>query len=203
MNPANPTSPPTPTQTFFRPVGKKELELIQASGMTAFPPRLFWQPIFYPVLTEPYATQIARDWNTVDEASGFEGHVTRFHVDVRETLKGPAASEVEVFAWGGAVDGIGQQVVGQAAPAVGDEAVFFLEPAPLAGHWHVVGLAQGFWPLTRDAEGVPQVSRSASRLSLRVPGQPPSTALVPDRGASPVAYDVFRAQVLRAAREAP
>ena len=89
MNPANPTSPPTPTQTFFRPVGKKELELIQASGMTAFPPRLFWQPIFYPVLTEPYATQIARDWNTVDEASGFEGHVTRFHVDAAFVARYP------------------------------------------------------------------------------------------------------------------
>lgn len=31
--------------------------------MREFPPRLPDQPIFYPVLTEAYAVQIARDWN--------------------------------------------------------------------------------------------------------------------------------------------
>jgi hypothetical protein len=43
-------------------------------------PRLPHQPIFYPVLTETYATQIARDWNTRDPASGHAGYVTRFHI---------------------------------------------------------------------------------------------------------------------------
>jgi hypothetical protein len=32
------------------------------------------------VLTEEYATQIARDWNTKDEASGYEGYVLKFEV---------------------------------------------------------------------------------------------------------------------------
>jgi hypothetical protein len=32
------------------------------------------------VLTEEYAVQIARDWNTKDEASGYEGYVLRFDV---------------------------------------------------------------------------------------------------------------------------
>lgn len=49
--------------TLWRPVGPAELKFIEASGMRAFPPRLPDQPIFYPVLTEAYATQIARDWN--------------------------------------------------------------------------------------------------------------------------------------------
>ena len=66
--------------TLYRPVGQKELELIRESGWREFPPRLFWQPIFYPVLNEEYATQIARDWNTRDEASGYVGFVTRFQV---------------------------------------------------------------------------------------------------------------------------
>jgi hypothetical protein len=66
--------------TLFRPVGQKELDLIAASGYRAFPPRLAWQPLFYPVLEEDYAIQIARDWNTKDEHSGFVGHVTRFAV---------------------------------------------------------------------------------------------------------------------------
>ncbi|MGY8633386.1 ADP-ribosylation/crystallin J1 [Bradyrhizobium sp. 14AA] len=65
------------TLTLWRPVGPKELELIQQSGMRAFPPRLPDQPIFYPVLTEDYAVKIARDWNVPASGSGF---VTRFAV---------------------------------------------------------------------------------------------------------------------------
>jgi hypothetical protein len=68
------------TVTLFRPVGQKELELIRASDMREFPPRLSWQPIFYPVLNEEYAVEIARDWNTKDAASGYAGFVTRFAV---------------------------------------------------------------------------------------------------------------------------
>lgn len=67
------------TIVLFRPVGQKELELIKQSEFSAFPARLPHQPIFYPVLNEEYATQIARDWNAkhnVDKA----GYVTRFRV---------------------------------------------------------------------------------------------------------------------------
>jgi hypothetical protein len=63
--------------TLYRPVGPKELELIEATGFRAFPPRLPEQPIFYPVLNEEYATQIARDWNVKASGAGF---VTRFNV---------------------------------------------------------------------------------------------------------------------------
>ena len=66
------------TVTLFRPVGEKELRLIEESGFSSFPPRLPSQPIFYPVLNEEYATQIARDWNAKD---GQRGYVTRFRVD--------------------------------------------------------------------------------------------------------------------------
>jgi hypothetical protein len=65
------------TITLYRPVGPKELELIRASGCHEFPPRLPTQPIFYPVLNEEYATQIARDWNVRESGSGY---VTRFQV---------------------------------------------------------------------------------------------------------------------------
>lgn len=66
--------------TLYRPVGRKELDLIRASGFRTFPPRLPSQPFFYPVLNEEYAVQIARDWNTKDEASGYEGFVLKFDV---------------------------------------------------------------------------------------------------------------------------
>jgi hypothetical protein len=68
----------TKTVTLWRPVGPKELDLIEASGWRAFPPRLPDQPIFYPVLNRAYAQQIARDWNV--PASG-SGYVTRFEVN--------------------------------------------------------------------------------------------------------------------------
>jgi hypothetical protein len=68
------------TVTLYRPIGQKELDLIRQSGNREFPPRLPSQPIFYPVLNEEYAVQIARDWNTKDEASGHVGYVTRFRV---------------------------------------------------------------------------------------------------------------------------
>lgn len=66
------------TITLYRPVGVRELELVIDSGMIAFPPRLEWQPIFYPVLNSPYAEQIALEWNTKDAFSGYAGFVTAF-----------------------------------------------------------------------------------------------------------------------------
>ena len=51
------------TVVLYRPVGAKELALIEAVEFRAFPPRLPEQPIFYPVLNEEYTTQIARGCN--------------------------------------------------------------------------------------------------------------------------------------------
>jgi len=69
---------------LYRPVGPRELALVAESGFHAFPPRLPEQPIFYPVLNEDYARQIARGWNV--PASG-SGYVTRFHVREQFTRK--------------------------------------------------------------------------------------------------------------------
>ncbi len=65
------------TVTLFRPTGLEELKKIEKSGFTAWPPRLPDQPIFYPVLNQVYAEQIAREWNITASGSGF---VTRFRV---------------------------------------------------------------------------------------------------------------------------
>ena len=77
------------TLTLYRPVGQAERDLIAQSGWKEFPPRLSWQPIFYPVLNRDYAEQIARDWNTKDKASGFVGYVTRFEVDAEFARRYP------------------------------------------------------------------------------------------------------------------
>ena len=48
---------------LYRPVGTAELRLIEESGWREYPPRLPEQPIFYPVLEEGYAAEIASRWN--------------------------------------------------------------------------------------------------------------------------------------------
>jgi hypothetical protein len=67
------------TIVLYRPVGQQELDLIKESHYQAFPPRLPEQPIFYPVLNEEYATQIAERWNARHNDPAV-GYVTRFRV---------------------------------------------------------------------------------------------------------------------------
>jgi len=62
---------------LYRPVGQKELDLIEESGWLKFPPRLPEQPIFYPVMNEEYAIQICTEWNVPAYGAGF---VTKFSV---------------------------------------------------------------------------------------------------------------------------
>jgi hypothetical protein len=71
---------PHDTVVLYRPVGPAELALIVEGGRRGFPPRLPGQPIFYPVLNERYARQIARDWNATQASTGYRGYVTRFRV---------------------------------------------------------------------------------------------------------------------------
>ena len=72
------------TKTLFRPVGEKEMVLIAGSNFSAFPPRLEWQPIFYPVLNEAYASEIASKWNTKDAFGNYLGFVLTFEVSSTE-----------------------------------------------------------------------------------------------------------------------
>lgn len=65
---------------LFRPVGTKELLLIEQSGYKEFPPRLPDQPIFYPVLNQKYAEEIAGKWN-VKYNDDHKGYVTEFEID--------------------------------------------------------------------------------------------------------------------------
>jgi len=65
---------------LYRPVGTKELELIRESDYKKFPPRLPEQPIFYPVLNEKYAVEIASQWN-VKYNDDHRGYVTKFEIE--------------------------------------------------------------------------------------------------------------------------
>src|SRR5262245_29681186 len=63
---------------LWRPVGLGEMALVFEAGMSGFPARLAEQPLFYPVLTEEYADQIARTWNTRD--APFAGYVLQMEL---------------------------------------------------------------------------------------------------------------------------
>ena len=65
---------------LYRPIGAAEYALLVRNGFAQWPARLPHQPVFYPVTTEAYAAQIAREWNVKDAASGYVGYVTRFSV---------------------------------------------------------------------------------------------------------------------------
>ena len=66
---------------LYRPVGQAEYDLIAQSSFTAYPPRLPEQPIFYPVLNERYAREIAEKWNKRYADSQYTGFVTTFEID--------------------------------------------------------------------------------------------------------------------------
>ncbi|MBQ8288895.1 MAG: hypothetical protein IJX76_09060 [Clostridia bacterium] len=66
---------------LYRPVGQAELDLIIAADYHSYPPRLPEQPIFYPVLNEKYAREIAEKWNKKSADSGYTGYVTAFEID--------------------------------------------------------------------------------------------------------------------------
>lgn len=66
---------------LFRPVGEAELELIKNNNFKAFPPRLPQQPIFYPVLNQKYAEEIAQRWNVKDINPQYKGYVVKFEID--------------------------------------------------------------------------------------------------------------------------
>jgi hypothetical protein len=74
---------------LYRPTGRKELDLVEASDWRQWPPRLPDQPIFYPVTSFAYAEKIARDWNSVLAAPNNEGFVTRFKIDVETSVRYP------------------------------------------------------------------------------------------------------------------
>jgi hypothetical protein len=103
------------TITLYRPVGPAELDLIRASGWREFPARLPEQPIFYPVLSEEYATQIARDWNAKRDGGGY---VTRFRVQAdfarRYAVQSVGATVYqELWVPAGELSAFNQNIVGE------------------------------------------------------------------------------------------
>lgn len=90
----------TKNTKLYRPLRYKELELIIASEMKRFPPRGFWQPIFYPVLNLRYASEIAEAWESDDaHIVSFEIPKTYFDKFPIQTIRESYRQELWVPAW--------------------------------------------------------------------------------------------------------
>jgi hypothetical protein len=74
------------TVRLWRALGLKELKLIVDSEHKKFPPRLYWQPIFYPVTNFAYTQQITREWN-VESNGDYCGFVTEFDINQEHLSK--------------------------------------------------------------------------------------------------------------------
>lgn len=92
--------------------------------------------------------------------------VTRIDLLVEESLKGDAgAGEIVTFeAWGGSLDGVNVETVGEARYRLGQKVLVQLEN--VNGELHTLGLSFGKWDVTKDAKGQQWLSRSLSDLNV-------------------------------------
>ncbi len=109
--------------------------------------------------------------------------VTRYTLDVRETLKGAKATRLEIELPGGRVGDRVLSVPGLSRYSVGDELVLFLEPKRMGDRTVPVGFDQGVWRVRRDDSGQSHVVRTMKGLRrVRTKSVAPSTrADLPNR----------------------
>jgi len=107
--------------------------------------------------------------------------VTRVHLRVEESLKGDVRpDEVFVFdAWGGSLDGVNVETVGEARYNLGDKVLVQLES--IQGEFHTLGLSFGKWNVIRERDGSSSAMRSLFDLSVVGQTEAPITKLPLDR----------------------
>lgn len=118
--------------------------------------------------------------------------VTRVSLRVEESLKGAAvAGEVFTFdAWGGHLDGVRVETVGEAKYRLGDKVLVQLED--IEGEYHTLGLSFGKWDIVRDAKNEPWAVRSLFDLNVvgvtEVPATKVRLGALRDLARGPLAY---------------
>ena len=103
----------------------------------------------------------------MEPAYNAEGEiVTRIELLVEESLKGDVrAGQVFTFdAWGGSLDGVNVETVGEARYRLGQKVLVQLEN--IDGEYHTLGLSFGKWDVTKDARGQQWISRSLADLNV-------------------------------------
>ena len=97
---------------------------------------------------------------------------THYQVQVSETLKGPAASQLDIVVPGGTANQLLQAFAGAPTLAPGQDYVLFLWTSK-SGMTQIIGLSQGLFVVTTDASGQLIVTRSAANERMvNASGQP-------------------------------
>ena len=86
---------------------------------------------------------------------------THYRIQVRETLKGPAGSSVEIQLPGGVANNMRQSFTGVPQFNAGDDFVFFLWTGK-SGATQLLGLTQGLFSVAAGASADPLTTRNAS-----------------------------------------
>ena len=103
----------------------------------------------------------------MEPAYNAEGEiVTRIELLVEESLKGNVRpGEVFTFdAWGGSLDGVNVETVGEARYRLGQKVLVQLEN--IDGEYHTLGLSFGKWDVSKDHRGQQWISRSLADLNV-------------------------------------
>ena len=106
--------------------------------------------------------------------SAFHGSMiyTHYNVQITETLKGAAASQIEAVVPGGVSGKFQQSYAGAPVLQNGQEYVLFLWTSK-SGLTQIIGLSQGMFAVTANASGQPVVVRAAAtERMLDGSGQP-------------------------------
>jgi len=99
---------------------------------------------------------------------------THYQVQVSETLKGPAASQLDIAVPGGAANRLQQIFAGAPTLAPGQDYVLFLWTSK-SGLTQIIGLSQGLFVVATNSSGQLMVSRGASTEPMvNATGQPVS-----------------------------
>jgi hypothetical protein len=108
--------------------------------------------------------------------SAYRGSIiyTHYQVQVSETLKGPAASQIDIAVPGGAASRLQQTFAGAPTLAPGQDYVLFLWTSK-SGLTQVIGLSQGLFVVETNGSGQLMVTRAAATARMvNVAGQPVS-----------------------------
>ncbi len=143
----------------------------------------------------------------VERVSSWNEEKTRIYTVTRirigETLKGSAgAAELQVRQIGGTLDGLTQQIVGNAKLKQGEEVLLFLDQDESLPFHYVVGMAQGKFTIDRTGDAA-RVVRSMEGLALATVEAKRIKTLAPAKSA-PVAptLDAFKAKIRAALQPA-
>jgi hypothetical protein len=100
---------------------------------------------------------------TQQTVSAYRGSIiyTHYQVQVSETLKGPAASQLEIVVPGGAANQLRQAFAGAPTLSPGQDYVLFLWTSK-SGLTQIIGLSQGLFAVTANAAGQLMVTRPGS-----------------------------------------